>query len=164
MTHVVNEKMGSLWCPPRSGGMSLQPQGTRSLRLAGGMVHLDVQNTGVRMATEQSAENSTPAGVPIHRNTLRRINQDEVRASIAAFDARCAELRAGGQQLFARIRPSSKYFGQGKEGELFSAVITADAQYQVQGGPGGCYRLADVDLFAKFQPDQDPVQFTFEQA
>jgi hypothetical protein len=128
------------------------------------MVHSDVQITGVPMAIEHSAENSTPAEAPIHRNALRRINQDEVRASLAAFEARCAEIRAGGQKLFARIRPSSKYFGQGKEGELFTAVITSDAQYQVQGGPGGCYRLADVDLFAKFQPDQDPVQFTFEKS
>ncbi|MDI1236436.1 MAG: hypothetical protein PSV26_03010 [Polaromonas sp.] len=116
------------------------------------------------MANDHSAEKSPSAEAPIHPNALRKINREEERASIEAFDARCAEIRTGGQHLFARIRPSSKYFGQGEEGGLFSAVITSDAQYQVQGGPGGCYRLADVDLFAKFRPDEEPVQFTFEQA
>lgn len=115
------------------------------------------------MSNDRSVEKSPSAEAPIHPNALRKINREEVRAAIAEFDARCAEIRAGGQHLFARIRPSSKYFGQGVEGALFSAVITSDAQYQVQGGPGGSYRLADVDLFAKFRPDQDPVQFTFEQ-
>lgn len=115
------------------------------------------------MANDRSTEKSPSAEAPNHPTALRKINREEVRASIEAFEARCEEIRAGGQHLFARIRPSSKYFGQGDEGGLFSAVITSDAQYQVQGGPGGCYRLADVDLFAKFRLGEDPVQFTFEQ-
>lgn len=53
------------------------------------------------------------------------------------------------QQLFARIKRSSKYYGQTERGALFEVYIRPGdpAQYLVQGGPGGQYRLADVNLF-----------------
>lgn len=54
-----------------------------------------------------------------------------------------------GQQLYARIKKSSKYFGQGEKGELFEALVVPGdpAGYLVQGGPGGQYRLSDVNLY-----------------
>ena len=54
-----------------------------------------------------------------------------------------------GTQLVAQIKRSSKYFGQGKEGARFPVAIQSDScGYVVLGGPGGQYRLADVNLFA----------------
>lgn len=57
--------------------------------------------------------------------------------------------RRGAQQLYARIKKSSKYFGQTKPGVLFPVFLDARIRddYKVQGGPGGQYRLADVNLF-----------------
>jgi hypothetical protein len=57
---------------------------------------------------------------------------------------------ANGQQLFAKIKCSSKYYGQGDPGERFAVFIKVcerKDEYVVQGGPGGQYRLRDVNLF-----------------
>ncbi len=56
---------------------------------------------------------------------------------------------ANGQQLFAKIKRSSKYHGQGGKGLLFPVYVIhgGAGEYVVQGGPGGQYRLADVNLF-----------------
>lgn len=91
---------------------------------------------------------------------LRRIDMDAARAKMAAFDAKCQELRGTGQKLLARIRTTSKYYGQGNEGELFPFVVASHNDYGVMGGPGGQYRLADVDLFAVFADDREPIQIT----
>ena len=55
--------------------------------------------------------------------------------------------------LAARIKKSSKYYGQGgpgrNEDDGFPVYICNDLLgYVVQGGPGGQYRLADVELWA----------------
>ena len=53
-------------------------------------------------------------------------------------------------QLYAKIKRTSKYYGQTSPGELFPVVIDADEakwEYIVIGGPGGRYRLSDVNLF-----------------
>lgn len=55
--------------------------------------------------------------------------------------------------LAARIKKSSKYYGQGgpdrDDDEGFPVCIGNDVGgYVVQGGPGGQYRLADVELWA----------------
>lgn len=50
--------------------------------------------------------------------------------------------------LFAEIKRSSKYYGQGERGELFPVSIVDGGEYVVQGGPGGQYRLKDVWLWA----------------
>ena len=57
--------------------------------------------------------------------------------------------RAEGQQLFAAIKKSSQYYGQTTKGELFPVFIMASHSYgyHVQGGPGGQYRLSDVNLY-----------------
>lgn len=91
---------------------------------------------------------------------LRQIDMGAARAQMAAFDARCAELRGTGQKLLARIRKASKYYGQGNEGELFPVVVASKDDYGVIGGPGGQYRLADVDLFVVFADGDDPIQLT----
>lgn len=61
------------------------------------------------------------------------------------------------QQLFAKIKRSSKYYNQNecaKEapqqwGWPFRVTIVADepSAYKVKGGPGGQYRLEDVNLY-----------------
>lgn len=93
---------------------------------------------------------------------IRRDDMDVARDKLAAFEARCQELRGTGQKLLARIRPTSKYFGQGDDGALFPVVVASNGEYGVIGGPGGQYRLADVDLFAVFVDDAKPVQITSE--
>jgi hypothetical protein len=52
-------------------------------------------------------------------------------------------------QLFAVIKRTSKYFGQTEPGERFPVFISPKrgSDYPVQGGPGGQYRLADVQLW-----------------
>ena len=52
------------------------------------------------------------------------------------------------QQLYAKIKRSSKYFGQG-DGTPFEVLIDGRGydDYLVQGGSGGCYRLVDVNLY-----------------
>lgn len=54
-----------------------------------------------------------------------------------------------GQLLYAKIKRSSKYYGQGEKGALFEVFVEAGhpEAYVVQGGPGGQYRLSDVNLF-----------------
>jgi len=61
------------------------------------------------------------------------------------------------QQIYAKIKKSSKYYGQNQmakqEGVFpFPVTITHGNDpdfYFVQGDPGGSYRLADVNLFVK---------------
>ncbi len=93
---------------------------------------------------------------------LRNIDMDAARKQLAAHEARCETLLGSGQRLLARIRPSSKYFGQGEEGKLFPIVVASKGEYGIVGGPGGQYRLRDVDLFAVFADDVEPIQITFE--
>lgn len=62
-----------------------------------------------------------------------------------------------GQQLYAKIKRSSKYYYQNDWAKKDPAswggfpfkvtVVAAYPDYQVQGGPGGQYRLSDVNLF-----------------
>lgn len=50
--------------------------------------------------------------------------------------------------LTAKIRSDSKYSWQSKD--YFNVSIDADCDgYVVLGGPGGRYRLSDVELFAE---------------
>ena len=93
---------------------------------------------------------------------LRVVDRDLLREKFAAIEARQAVLTEQGQKLLARIRPSSKYHGQGEEGALFAVCIGPSGDYSVFGGPGGQYRLSDVDLFAVFDETRPPTQITFE--
>lgn len=96
------------------------------------------------------------------RTFLRKIDYVAMQAEEDARQLKIQQLQATGQKLFARIRPSSKYYGQGGEDFLFPVVITSSPEYRVSGGPGGQYRLKDVDLFAEFTSGVPPVQITFE--
>ncbi len=73
----------------------------------------------------------------------------EGRAECERHDAERAEKVKSGQQLHAKIKRSSKYYGQGEKGALFEVFVEAGnpAAYLVQGGPGGQYRLSDVNLY-----------------
>lgn len=73
----------------------------------------------------------------------------EGRAKVAAYEAEKAEKVKSGQQLYAKIKRTSKYYGQGEKGALFSVFVEAGYPegYMVQGGPGGQYRLSDVNLY-----------------
>ena len=94
----------------------------------------------------------------------REIDEDVARLAHAAYQAKCRKLTNDGQRLLARIRPTSKYFGQGDEGKLFPVAVAPDpVGYTVVGGPGGRYRLADVELFAIFD-EVKPIQITFDQS
>jgi len=90
------------------------------------------------------------------------VDQDEHEQKLAADAARELKIAEAGQKLLARIRQSSKYFGQTVEGQLFPVYITSSGamMHGVVGGPGGQYRLRDVDIFVVF--NEKPVQITFE--
>lgn len=92
---------------------------------------------------------------------LRVVDVDKMRKEFAAIEARQAVLTRDGQKLLARIRPTSKYYGQGVEGVLFPVCIGPAGEYCVLGGPGDQYRLSDVDLFAAFDDKMPPTQITF---
>lgn len=94
------------------------------------------------------------------RTPIRVIDVDQMRSQFAVLEARQAVLTRDGQKLLARIRPSSKYFGQGDQDALFPICISPGVEYIVQGGPGGQYRLCDVDLFAVFDEEKPPIQIT----
>lgn len=74
---------------------------------------------------------------------------DQTLTAIAELKAAKAEKVRSGQQLYAKIKRSSKYYGQGEKGALFEVFVEAGhpEAYLVQGGPGGQYRLADVNLY-----------------
>jgi len=94
---------------------------------------------------------------------LRVVDVDQMREEFAVIEAKRAVLTEHGQKLMARIRPSSKYYGQGNEGDLFPVCVGhgGKSSYNVLGGPGGQYRLCDVDLFAVFDEEKQPTQITF---
>ncbi len=90
--------------------------------------------------------------------TMRLIDMTtpEGRAEVEAYEREKKEMVAQGQQIYARIKRSSKYYHQnefakqspGQFGWPFRVFIDpACGSYCVQGGPGGQYRLADVNLF-----------------
>jgi len=75
----------------------------------------------------------------------------EGRALVALHEAENALLVTSGQQLYAKIKRTSKYYGQGEIDGLFEVFIDPRIrdEYKVQGGPGGQYRLSDITLWVK---------------
>jgi len=70
-------------------------------------------------------------------------------SKIAAEKARRRAQVTSGQQLYAAIKRTSKYYGQTDPGERFPVYIdpAERSDYKVKGGPGGQYWLSDVQLF-----------------
>ncbi len=80
---------------------------------------------------------------------MQIVTVEEIEAESQAKDRENLRLASRGTQLVASIKKSSKYCGQGKEGARFPVSIQDPGyEYVVRGGPGGQYRLADVDNFA----------------
>jgi hypothetical protein len=77
------------------------------------------------------------------------MNTEKGRAEVERYEREKAASVRRGQQLYAKIKRSSKYYGQGARGALFEVFIEVGNPigYTVQGGPGGQYRLSDVNLF-----------------
>lgn len=89
-------------------------------------------------ATRELIDLSTPAG------TTRAAEYKREQAELAE------QIAEKGQKLYARIKKSSKYYGQGTKGDLFEVFFVADpCGYNVIGGPGGRYRLSDVNVFVE---------------
>jgi hypothetical protein len=76
------------------------------------------------------------------------MSTEEGRAKVDAYERETAEMVRHGQQLYARIKRSSKYYGQGEKGALFEVYVEAihPEAYLVHGAPGD-YRLRDVNLY-----------------
>jgi len=82
---------------------------------------------------------------------------DDGRTKAAELDHRKKEMVAQGQQLYATIKRSSKYYSQNTLAKaaphrwggfpFLVLVHPAYGEYCVQGGPGGQYRLGDVNLY-----------------
>ncbi len=78
------------------------------------------------------------------------MNTQEGRDAVAEYDRKFKDTLTKGQQLYAKIKRSSKYFGQTGRNEIFPVRVMNTqiyGEYNVQGGPGGQYRLSDVNLF-----------------
>lgn len=88
---------------------------------------------------------------------LLNLNDPVQRALAEELDHQAAEFAGTPQQIYAKIRAESKYVHQNESAERepdrwgwpFRVRIVGGPLwgYLVQGGPGGQYRLDDVDLF-----------------
>jgi hypothetical protein len=80
---------------------------------------------------------------------LLDMTTDEDRKKVEEHRREKAEKVKRGQQLYAKIKKASKYYGQGERGALFEVFVYTGHRegYVVQGGPGGQYRLADVNIY-----------------
>lgn len=76
------------------------------------------------------------------------IATSEGRKKIEDYRREKQERVQRGQQLYAKIKRASKYYGQGRKEGLFEiAIVPSCGEYCVQGGPGGQYTLRDVNLY-----------------
>ena len=78
------------------------------------------------------------------------MNTKEGREAVAEYEKSCEAMVTKGQQIYAKIKRNSKYYGQAGRDEIFPVRIMPTqfyGEYNVQGGPGGQYRLSDVNLF-----------------
>lgn len=78
----------------------------------------------------------------------------ENQNAIASDEQQKNRVPAAGQQLYASIKKSSKYAAQNNDATRYGfglpfkvRIDPAYGDYCVQGGPGGQYRLADVQLY-----------------
>lgn len=87
-------------------------------------------------------------------NRIIEMSTPEGREEVDSYKRNKQELVQRGQQLYAKIKRSSKYFSQNESAKQNGygfpfkvAIIPAYGEYCVQGGPGGQYALRDVNLF-----------------
>lgn len=73
----------------------------------------------------------------------------ETRAAWLGFEAAHGPAGCGpsGQQLFARIKKSSEYAHQTDQAFPVRVGQPPYGDYAVHGGPGGLYRLSDVEFY-----------------
>jgi len=73
----------------------------------------------------------------------------ETRAAWLGFEAAHGPAGCGptGQQLHARIKKTSEYAHQSDQLFPVSVGRPTHADYTVRGGPGGVYRMSDVELY-----------------
>lgn len=93
---------------------------------------------------------ATPRGFDITRNPAdQQFYNVETRAAWLGYEAAHGPdgCKPQGQQLFARIKKSSEYAHQ--TDKLFPVRVGTPAydDYAVHGGPGGVYRLSDVNFY-----------------
>jgi hypothetical protein len=75
------------------------------------------------------------------------LTRDSDRDALAEYERERSVRITAGQQLYAQIKRSSKYYGQTDAGAIFPVHILIGAgDYVVQGWPGGQYRLCDVHI------------------
>lgn len=83
------------------------------------------------------------------------MNTKEGREAVAEYERQREASITQGQQLYAKIKRTSKYYSQTEPNQLFPVYVAAGpdhgcGDYRVQGGPGGQYRLSDVSLFVVY--------------
>jgi hypothetical protein len=93
---------------------------------------------------------ATPRGFDMTRNPEdQQFYNVETRAAWLGYEAAHGPdgCKPQGQQLFARIKKSSEYAHQSDK--LFPVRVGAAPydDYFVRGGPGGLYRLRDVNFY-----------------
>ena len=111
------------------------------------MTGLELERLNLELAfTEWAA----PLGFNLERNPTDQAFYDiETRAAWLGFEAAHgpAGCKPQGQQLYARIRKTSKYAHQ--TDKLFQVRVGKPPydNYVVHGGPGGVYALRDVHFY-----------------
>ena len=93
---------------------------------------------------------ATPRGFDMTRNPAdQQFTNVETRAAWLGYEAAHGPdgCKPQGQQLFARIKKSSEYAHQ--TDKLFPVRVGTPPydDYAVHGGPGGVYRLSDVNFY-----------------
>jgi hypothetical protein len=88
--------------------------------------------------------------------TILDLTTPEGMAASREYDRQQEECVRTGQQLYAKVKKSSKYCSQNTYAETDPErwgwpfrvrVDPGEGDYCVLGGPGGRYRLADINLF-----------------
>lgn len=117
-----------------------------------GRVKTTITKRSDTMKAQSETTGSIPATREAYQGLVRRQSTKvlDLQTLHLEEEQRAAKARVG-QQLYAKIKRTSKYYGQGEKGALFEVFVEAGnpAAYLVQGGPGGQYRLADVNLYVK---------------
>ena len=87
------------------------------------------------------------------------MSHEELSERARRYQEELARKCSAPQQIYASIRPDSKYFHQTPAGERFKVyILDPDIDgFCIVGGPGGKYRLCDVNLYVL--DDGKPVIF-----